>query len=109
MSYDDTWPDETLEARKAAVRKTIHTIPVDQLRQIGESLFPIANDPWAERLRAFLADHAADKFYLAQMPDGAQVVYCRSAEKGFWFLPGTGMGFIQPKGLQALAEIVDQL
>jgi hypothetical protein len=37
------------------------------------------------------------------------VIYCRETGNGLWFLPGSGMGIIQPKGLQLLAEIVDAL
>ena len=109
MSYDDDWPGNTLDERRAMVRKTIRPATVEELKQLGVKLFPVVTDPWAERFNAFLKDHAQDKFYLAEVPGGAQIVYCRDAGKGVWFIPGTGVGIIQPKGLQALAEIVDQL
>jgi len=107
MSYDD-WPDNTMEDRRAMVRKTIRPASVSELKQLGEKLFPVVTDPWAERFNAFLTDHANGKFYVAEIP-GARITYCRDAGQGIWFIPGTGMGIIQPKGLQALAEIVDAL
>ncbi len=109
MNYDDDWPDNTMENRRAMVRKTIRPVASAELKQLGERLFPAITDPWAERFSAFLAEHPNDKFYLAEAPGGAHIAYCRDAGRGIWFIPGTGMGIIQPKGLQALAEIVDAL
>lgn len=108
MSYDDDWPDNTLETRRETVRKTIRAATVEELKQLGAKLFPVITDPWAERFGSFLTEHPQDKFYLAEVP-GAHIVYCRQAGKGIWFIPGSGVGIIQPKGLQALAEIVDKL
>jgi hypothetical protein len=107
MNSDD-WPDNTIEDRRAMVRKTIRTTTVDELKQLCERLFPVVTDPWAERFNTFLNEHAHDRFYLAEAP-GAHIVYCREAGSGIWFIPGTGVGIIQSKGLQALAEIVDSL
>jgi hypothetical protein len=108
MSYDD-WPDDTMENRRAVVRETIRPATLEELKQLGEKRFPIATDPWCERFNAFLSGHANGKFHLAKTPEGAEIVYCRDAGQGVWFLPGKGMGIIQPKGLQVLAEIVDAL
>ena len=107
MSYDD-WPDNTMEDRREMVRKTIRPAAVEELKQLCEKLFPVVSDPWAERFSTFLTEHAHDKFYIAEAP-GASIVYCRDAGRGIWFIPGTGVGIIQPKGLKALAEIVDRL
>jgi len=107
MSYDDDWSDP-LEERREMIRKTIHPTTVGELRDLCAELFPIATDPWAEKFCGFLTDHAHDTFYRAEAP-GAHIAYCREAGRGIWFIPGTGVGIIQPKGLQALAEIVDNL
>ena len=89
------------------VRKTIRPVTVEELKQLSAKLFPVVSDPWAERFNTFLSAHAQDKFYLAEAP-GAHIVYCREAGRGIWF-SGNGVGIIQPKGLQALAEIVAKL
>jgi hypothetical protein len=108
MDYDD-WPDDTMENRRAVVRKTIRRATMEELREIGARQFPIVTDPWCEKYHAFLKQHGDAKFYLAESPEGARIVYCRDSDAGVWFLPDSGMGIIQPKGLQVLAEIVDSL
>jgi hypothetical protein len=73
---------------------------------LGESLFPFHDHPWREKFFGFLAEHPAATFYQADLPDGAQLIYSSSHNRGIWFIPGTGVGPIQPKGLQMLSEIV---
>jgi hypothetical protein len=109
MNHDDDWPINTLENRRLMVRKTIRPATVEELRQLGAGMFPLATDPWAERFSTFLAEHAGDSFYLAKSPEGAHIAYCRNANKGIWFLPGSGVGIIQPRGVEVLAEIVDSM
>jgi|LakMenE01Jun11ns_1017448.scaffolds.fasta_scaffold8914874_1 hypothetical protein len=108
MSYDD-WPDNTIENRLEMIRKTIQPTTTGELRKLCERYFPVVTDPWAERFTAFLNEHSQDKFYLAEAPGGAWIAYCHDAGRGIWFIPGTGVGILQPKGLQALAGIVDKL
>lgn len=108
MSYDD-WPDDSMETRREMVRKTIRPATWEEIKTLGDQRFTVATDPWAIRFDEFMRSHKAAKFYRAEAPGGAEVVYCRESESGIWFLPGSGMGIIQPKGLQALKEIVDAL
>ena len=109
MSYDDDWPDNTLETRRAAIRKTIRPATLEELKQLGDQCFPVVTDPWAERYAAFLKLHPSAKYYRAQTAEGAQIVYCRDTEQGIWLLPGCGMGIIQPSGLRMLAELTGAL
>lgn len=109
MSYDDDWPDQTLENRRLKILKTIRPISLDELRKIGELRFPIVTDPWCERFNDFLKSHPDSKYYQAEAPGDAEVFYCRDGEKGIWFLPDKGMGIVQPRGLEMLREIVDSL
>jgi hypothetical protein len=109
MSYDDDWPDNTWENRRLKIKKTIRTANLAELKQIGEKRFPIVTDPWCIRYNEFLANHADASFYYAEVPEHAEIIYCRDSEKGIWFLPGKGMGILQPRGLQMLKEIVDAL
>lgn len=106
MSYDDDWPDNTMENRRLAVRKTIRPATIEELRELGAKRFPLATDPWCERFGEFLKQHESAKYFRAETPEGAEIVYCKDTGQGVWFLPGKGMGIIQPKGLQMLAEIV---
>jgi len=109
MSYDDDWPDSTMINRRAVVCKTIRPATLEELKDLGVKRFPLVTDPWCERYNLFLNEKAGAKFYRAETPEGAEIVYCRDCGSGVWFLPGSGMGIIQPKGLQMLAEIVDAL
>lgn len=108
MSYDD-WPDDTMETRRAMVKKTIRPVTYEELKTLGEKRFPVATDPWCIRFSEFIQAHKTSKFHRAEIPGGFEIIYCRECDKGVWFLPESGMGIIQPRGLKALAEIVDSL
>ncbi|MES2439338.1 MAG: hypothetical protein V4584_09735 [Verrucomicrobiota bacterium] len=109
MSYDDDWPDMTWENRRAKIKKTIRPATIDELKKLGEMRFPVVTDPWCIRYHEFLNTHPDARFYQAEIPEKAEVVYCREGEKGIWFIPGKGMGIIQSRGLDMLREIVDAL
>lgn len=109
MSYDDDWPDQTLENRKLMIRKTIRRAEISDLRALGDKYFKVVTDPWCEHYNKFLQEHAAARYYQAETPEGAEIAYCRDTEQGVWFLPDSGMGVIQPRGLGFLKEIVDSL
>ena len=108
MANDD-WPQDMMELRKQAVRKTIRRASLEELMRLGEACFPVVTDPWCERYFTFLKEHPDAKFYRAEVGADAEVVYCREPSKGMWFMPGFGMGYLRPRGLDALAEIVDAL
>ena len=38
--------------------------------------------------------------------DHVHVIYCGAKQIGMWFLPGSGMGPLQAKGLKILQDIV---
>lgn len=109
MSYDEDWPDQTMENRRQMVKKTIRPATLDELKKLGEARFPIVTDPWCERYNTFLASHADAKFYRAEIHGDLEIIYCADSGKGVWFLPDKGMGIIQPNGLKMLAEVVKVL
>jgi hypothetical protein len=94
------------EARRKGVEETIDPIGVEQLKVLGESLFPSIDHPWRERFFQFINENAGATFYHATTNDRIHVLYCPAKDAGMWFLPGTGMGPLQPKGLKVLKEIV---
>lgn len=104
--YEDF--DETVQERRKAVEESIRPISIEELRKMGGEIFPYPGHPWEEEFNAFLATHAADSFYHAQIQDGYHIIYCRNAERGLWYLPETAIGIIQKRGLAGLKEIVDQ-
>lgn len=109
MSYDDDWPDNTWENRRLMIQKTIRPVTVAELIQLGEKRFPIVTDPWCIRYNEFMASHPDAKFYRAEVPGHAEIIYCADNGKGIWFLPDKGMGFIQSKGLEIIKGVVDAL
>ena len=109
MSYDDDWPDQTWENRRAMARKTIRPVTFEELKKPGEERFPIVTDPWCIRYQEFLAKHPDASYFRAEIPGNVEVVYCRDSSKGVWFMPGKGMGIIQAQGLQMLAEVTAKL
>lgn len=109
MSYDNEWLDQTLEARRKSVCETIRPATLEELKTLGAGRFPSATDPWAENYEQFLREHPKDRYYLAVTHEGAEIVYCRDADRAIWFLPGKGMGLVQARGLKILAEAVASL
>jgi hypothetical protein len=109
MSYDDDWPDQTMEHRRVAIKKTIRPASPDELKQMSEERFPIVTDPWCVKFEEFLRSHADAKFYRAEIGEDVQIVYCADTNQGVWFWSDKGMGKIQAEGLQMLGEIVKSL
>ncbi|MDB6175621.1 MAG: hypothetical protein JWL59_4932 [Chthoniobacteraceae bacterium] len=101
--------DDLTGARRKSIAESIHTISVEELKALGEGLFPLVNHPWREKFFNFLSENSGAAFYHAVTDDSVHVIYCPAREKGIWFLPGSGMGPMQPKGLRILKEIVEGL
>ena len=101
--------DELTEARREAIEKSIHTIGAQELKALGEGLFPYVDHPWREKFFSFVEANAGSTFYHASTHDRVHVIYWPTEDKGMWFMPGSGMGPMQPKGLKVLKEIVEKL
>jgi hypothetical protein len=100
--------DSLMEARRKGVEETIHPITVEQLKVLGEELFPSTDHPWRERFFQFIKDNAGATHYHAVTPDRVHVVYCQAKDVGMWFT-GNGMGPLQAKARQIMKEIVETL
>jgi len=109
MSSENLNMDELTEARSKAVADSIHTISAEELKALGEGLFPYVEHHWRERFFNFIAENPGATFHHATTHDRIHILYCRAKEKGMWFMPGSGMGPMQPKGLAILKQIVDKL
>lgn len=99
--------DELNQERRKAIAASIRTISVEELKTLGERLFPFVGDPWRDKFFDFVTENSSATFHHAMTHDGVQVIYCHAKGKGMWFMPGTGMGPMQPKGLAALKQIVE--
>jgi hypothetical protein len=101
--------DEITRERRQAIEDTIDTISIEELKALGEGLFPSIDNPWREKYFAFITENAGATFYHATTHDRIHVIYCHDKNTGMWFLPGSGMGPLQAKGLRILKEVVEGL
>ena len=108
MSYDDDWPDESMNERREAIRRTIRRVDLETIRALGAERFGNAVDPWAERFEKFLNSHPRGRFYQAEVPGGFEIAYCHDTGDALWFLPGSGMGVVQEKGRTFLRNLVNE-
>src|SRR4249919_3650170 len=108
MSFEAINMDEINDARRKAIAASIRTISPEELKAIGERIFPMVDHPWREKFFTFISENSGATFYHGTTDDGVEMVYCHAKEKGMWFMPGTGMGPIQAQGLKALKQIVEK-
>jgi hypothetical protein len=107
MPFETINMEEITEARRKAIAGSIRTISVEELKALGERLFPDMDNPWREKFFGFITENASATFHHATTHDYVQIIYCPTKSKGMWFVPGTGMGPMQPKGLGILKQIVE--
>ena len=107
MQSENLNMNEITEARRKAIAKSIRTISVEELKTLGESLFPYHDHPWREAFFTFISKNAGATFHHATTDDNIHIIYCRAQDKGIWFLPGSGLGPLQAKGLKILKKIAE--
>jgi hypothetical protein len=95
------------DARRKAIKETIKPIAIEDIKALEEELFPYHDDAWRERFSNFVQENKSSSFYHARTNDQVHILYCHTKEKGIWYLPGTGLGPLQEKGLKILKEIVE--
>src|SRR5436190_24398504 len=107
MPFESINMNEITEARRKSIATSIRTITVEELRKLGQKIFPLVDHPWRDKFFGFLSENAGETFHHATDSEGVQFIYCRGKEKGMWFVPGTGMGPVQPLGLDIVKKIVE--
>ena len=93
--------------RRKAIAKSIRTVSIEELKKIGEEIFPSPDDHWRDAFFRFVAENSGATFHHAVTSDGVHIVYCRDKDKGMWFLPGTGKGPLQARGRKIMTEIIE--
>ena len=93
--------------RRKAIAKSIRPISAEELKKVGQEIFPSADDPWRETFFGFIADNGGSTFHHALTSDGVNIVYCRDKDKGMWFLAGTGKGPLQVRGREIMKEMIE--
>jgi hypothetical protein len=80
---------------------------MEELKSLGEKIFPSLDHPWRETFFKFLEENAGSTFYHATVNDpAAEVLYCPAKEKGIWFLPRGGVGPLEARELKILKETI---
>jgi len=108
MSFDRIDLESLNEQRRKSIAKTIRLVPDDELKKLGEELFPFVDDPWREVYFQFVAENRGSTFHHPLTDDGVHILYCNDRDKGMWFLPGTGKGPLLSRGRQAMKEIIEK-
>jgi hypothetical protein len=97
---------EITEARRKAIAASIRPVTVEELHRLESDLFPYADDPWRERYQEFIKQHPSASYYHATTHDQVHLIYCDTENRGIWFVPGSGLGPLQEKGLKIMKEVV---
>jgi hypothetical protein len=108
MPFETINMEEITKARRKAIAESIRTISLEELKTLGARLFPLMDNPWREKFFDFITENSGATFHHATAHDGVQIIYCHAKDKGIWFLPGIGMGPMQPNGLGILKQIVER-
>ena len=108
MSFDRIDLESLNEQRRKSMAKSIRPVPDDELKKLGEELFPFVDDPWRQVYFQFVAENRGSTFHHALTDDGVHILYCNDRDKGMWFLPGTGKGPLLARGRQAMKEIIEK-
>lgn len=93
--------------RRNAIAQSIRTISTDELKKLGEELFPFVDDAWREAYFKFINENKGATFHHATTSDGVHLIYCRDGDKGMWFMPGSGKGPLQERGRQAMLNAIE--
>jgi len=109
MESENLNMSELTEARRKSLTETIRPISVEELRRLSGDLFPYVDDPWRERFMEFIEENPGASYYHGTTHDQVHIIYCSSKDKGIWFLPGSGLGPLQEKGLKIMKEITKKL
>jgi hypothetical protein len=98
--------EQITEDRRKAIEKSIQVISIEDLKSLGEKLFPFLDHPWRQVFFQFIEEHPTDTFYHGTTLDQVEIVYCPATERGMWFTHGRGMGPLQGRGVEIMKEIV---
>lgn len=101
-------PSALNEARRQAVTATIEPVTLEELKVMGESLFPQPDHPWRNQYFHFLEEHPDSRYFRASTDDGVGILYCEDHHRGIWYIPGSGIGILHETGLAILSDILKQ-
>jgi hypothetical protein len=106
MPFDKLDIESINEERREAIAKSIRTISAEEVKKLGAEIFHDIDEPWRDTFFKAVAQNPAGTFYQAVTSEGAIFLYSREADKGLWFLPGSGKGPLPTTGLQMMRDAI---
>jgi hypothetical protein len=108
MSFEKFEDVEAIDnERRKAIAKSIRIINVEELKKLGEEFFDSPDRPWRQTFLSVVAEHPDATFYHASAGEGVIFVYSRDADKGLWYLPGSGLGPLSEGGRQLMKNAIE--
>ena len=98
--------EEITDERRKGIEESIRAISLDELKALGEELFPYLDHPWRQRFFEFVNENAGSNFYYAITRDRIHFIYCQEKDAGMWF-SGSGRGPLQATGRKIFKAILD--
>ena len=92
--------------RRKAIAKSIRPISVEELKKLGEEIFDDPGRPWRETFLQLIEENPGGTFHHADAGGGVIVLYSRDADKGLWYLPGSGIGPLSEAGRRMMKEAI---
>ena len=100
-------PEELWKERRKAVQESLRVISIDELKEMArEHDEEFLDDPSRDEFLRLMSEHPHGCFYHAVPQDGIEIVYCRDAYFGIWFLSGSGMGPLDTNGKRIMKEAI---
>jgi hypothetical protein len=94
------------EEQRKAIRESIQSMPVAELRKVVKELSEFEGDSWQQKLVEVVETHPEESFYRAVTQEGVIILYCPGENIGVWFLPGSGMGPLPEEATRQMKEAV---
>ena len=99
---------DTLNAeRRVAMKKSLRTVSVEEMNQIGEKVFPSAGDEWRTLFFQFIGEHPHATYHYALTSDNVNIVYCKDGDKGIWFTASGAKGPLGERGRTVMKQMIE--
>jgi len=107
MPFEEFEDVETIDKdRRKAITKSIRIISVEELKKLGQEIFDSPDRPWRETFLQLIEENPGGTFHYADAGEGVIVLYSRDADKGLWYLPGSGLGPLPEAGRRMMKEAI---
>src|SRR5258707_10323641 len=82
MPFDTINMEEITKARRKAIAESIRTINAEELKALGEKLFPGVDHPWREKVFGFISEKPGATFHHTTTHHPVPIIYSHPQDKG---------------------------